>query len=136
MAELNITIATCSEWPDASVSDSLLIDELLARGHRVTARPWNDAPLSEFTSADLVVLRSNWDFHHHLDQFEHWLSALDASDARIVNPVELVRDHNKKSYLLSYAAAGIRTPKTLVADTFESETFQRWMAEHELETVV
>ena len=48
----------------------------------------------------------------------------------------LVRDHNKKSYLLRYAAAGIPTPETLVTDTFESDTFQRWMAEHELTTVV
>lgn len=42
----------CRAWPDISVGDAELAGELRRRGYKVDAEPWNDAPISVFTSAD------------------------------------------------------------------------------------
>ncbi len=133
---LRIVVVTCRTWPDLFPSDAALVDELAARGHHVEVRPWNGAPLEAFTSAELVVLRANWDFHHELATFETWLGAVDASSAMLVNPVELVIAHNHKGYLDHYAAAGIPTPRSATLSSCERSAIEAWMDEHGLERVV
>ena len=133
---LDIVLVTCERWPEISTSDALLAEELTRLGHRVRGLPWNAAPLSAFTCADLVVLRSNWDFHHDMGAFTAWLGAVDASDAQLRNSCALVRAHEPKRYLQRYAQAGIATPATLSLDRFEPTSVQAWMAERGFERVV
>jgi glutathione synthase/RimK-type ligase-like ATP-grasp enzyme len=133
---MKIVLATCATWPQVSAGDRPLAEELAHRGHDVQTRPWNDSPLSDFTTADLVVLRSNWDFHNEMEAFEHWLSTVDSSTARIENAAELVATHTHKSYLLRYAAAGLPTPATLVLPSFDATAIGRWMDERGLERAV
>ncbi|MEM9200667.1 MAG: hypothetical protein AAGC53_03365 [Actinomycetota bacterium] len=136
MQRSTIVIATCAMWPGVSESDQLLVDELTRRGHTVIDRPWNDAPVSDFTDADMIVLRSNWDFHHHLDAWNTWLDDVEAGDVRLVNDAELVRLHNTKAYLRHYQAAGLPTPTTLMTDTFDSEAVAAWMDDHGFDRIV
>lgn len=114
----------------------MLARELEERGHHVVALPWNEAPSSEFTSADLVVLRSNWDFHHDLVAFDDWLSIVAESDTELHNSAELVREHNHKSYLHRFADLGIPTPATLTLDSFDVESIGTWANDRGFETVV
>lgn len=132
---MNIVLATCAMWPGLSAGDTPLADELARRGHEVAAHAWNDSPLSSFVDADLVVLRSNWDFHHDLETFDHWLDAV-ASRTRVENAAALVTAHNHKSYLLRYADAGVPTPATTVLPSFDSAAIEQWMVDRTLDRVV
>lgn len=132
----DIVLVTCTAWPTLSRSDTLLADELTKRGHRVRSRPWNGAPLTEFTSADLVVLRSNWDYHHNLNAFEEWLEAVERSDAELHNPIGLVRAFLDKSYLADLTGSGFRTPKTMVTADFDLDAVMAWIGAHQLDRVV
>jgi glutathione synthase/RimK-type ligase-like ATP-grasp enzyme len=133
---INIVLATCGEWPDLSVSDAELARELTDRGHRVTARPWNTAPLSEFTSADMVVLRSNWDYHHDLARFDQWLGEVDDSPAVLHNPAHLVRAYLNKSSLVDLSDAGFVTPRTLATPEFDADAAVDWADRHGFDRVV
>ena len=119
-----------------SESDAALASELTGRGHRVRAAAWNVAPLTAFTSADLVVLRSNWDYHHDLRAFERWLGLVERSPAELQNPASLVRPHLHKSYLERLRQAGVRTPRTLTVSEGPIEPTLAWIDDHELERLV
>lgn len=61
---------------------------------------------------DAVVLRSTWDYHLRIPEFEAWLAALDAARVPLWNPTSLVRWNMHKGYLRELAARGIRVPPT------------------------
>ena len=132
----DIALATSKTWPALSTSDRQLADELTALGHRVRGCPWNAAPITDFTDADVVVLRSNWDYHHDLRDFETWLDTVEASGAALHNSARLVRSFLDKSYLADLEAAGFRVPRTLVSDDFNLETIRSWTDEQDLDHVV
>lgn len=132
----HIVLVTCEAWPGVSVSDQQLADALTSLGHRVEGRSWNGDELGCFTAADLVVLRSNWDYHHDLDAFKAWLEAVEASDAELCNPFGLVMSHLHKSYIERLGAAGIRAPRTLVTADFDLAAIGQWLDQHEFDRVV
>lgn len=132
----HIVLVTCADWPDLSASDECLATELIAQGHRVQARAWNVARIDQFTGADLVVLRSNWDYHHDLAAFDQWLTAIDESSAVLHNPIALVRSHLDKSYIEKLQVRGVRTPRTLVTSDFDLGVIDNWLQQHNLDRVV
>jgi hypothetical protein len=85
-----ILIARCNRWPELSASDRLYADALIARGSEVDAAPWNGPP-EPFRSADVVVLRSTWDYHYELDRFATWLDDLERRGVPVYNSPDLVR---------------------------------------------
>jgi len=132
----NIVFVTCKKWPNLSLSDTASAKELTERGHSVLPRAWNTAPLIDFTSADIVVLRSNWDFHHDFGGFNQWLSQVDLSDAELHNSAELVRTYADKSYLRNLASLGIPAPETVILPAFDEPAIAQWMDQHNLDRVV
>lgn len=132
---LDIVLTTCRQWPTLSESDTLLAQALTTRGHRVRTAMWNDALPHEF-DADLVVLRSNWDFHHDLAAFENWLTHLDEAGVNLHNSTELVRGYLDKTYLEQLVTAGFRTPHTRVAAALDDAAVLEWVDAHELDRVV
>ena len=85
------------------------------------ALPWNaelDARSGPVDLGDVVVLRSNWDYHEHLRHFEGWIRGVDASDGLLVNALPLVEWNLRKSYLVDLAVRGAPVPHTtLVAES-------------------
>ena len=131
-----VVLATCERWPDISTSDAVLAAELQRRGHHVRAQSWNGGSFDVFATADIVVLRSNWDFHHDLVGFALWLDALDQTDVAVHNPTSLVRDYLDKSYLVQLVDAGFPTPATLYVNDLDDRRVDDWLRESELERVV
>lgn len=105
-----IVLATCVEQPQLTLSDQALADALSGLGVEVAAAPWNGAG-AEFSDADLVVIRSTWDYHRTPDLFLEWVSRLDP--ARLVNSPALIRWNIDKTYLTRLE--GVRRPPTAIA---------------------
>ena len=103
-----IIFITCNEMPELTASDAVAAEALGVLGVNVLAAPWNgDQTL--FHGADLIVIRSTWDYPAHHAMFRNWLGALN-DDARVVNPPSLMRWNLSKRYLLELAGKGAPVP--------------------------
>ena len=111
-----IIFTTCTRWPAISTSDRYVANVLTERGHLVAASPWNGA-FNVFTEADLVLLRSNWDYHYAISDFEQWLNELEAHNIPVQNSLKLVRGNLSKSYMINLKRNGINVPDSAVIDT-------------------
>lgn len=118
----SVVIATCNTLPDLQPGDSLMAVELAARGVRVSHAPWN-GPFDPFAAADLVLVRSTWDYTAQPADFADWLRRLDGARGRVVNAPSLMAWNVDKTYLLDLAAKGASlAPTRLVAPEAASIT--------------
>lgn len=79
-----ILFVTCNRWPNISQSDMLVAEALRARGHSVEPTPWQ-ADFARLQTADLILLRSNWDYHYGMAGFAAWLDRVAAAALPIYN---------------------------------------------------
>ncbi|MEM9495461.1 MAG: hypothetical protein AAGA09_05620 [Pseudomonadota bacterium] len=107
-----IVFATCNAAPDLQPGDRLVAAALERGGVRVVGAPWNGDPAA-FRDADLVVVRSTWDYHEDADGFRAWIGDLASGGVRLLNSARLLRWNISKSYLLDLATAGAPLPPTL-----------------------
>lgn len=105
-----VLLASCAELPKSNGDDTSLPEALAAVGIHAEWAPWDD-PSAGFAEADLVVLRSTWDYSWRRDEFLDWCSGVPA----LVNPVDVVRWNTHKGYLVDLADAGVPVvPTSLV----------------------
>lgn len=100
-----VLLATCAELPDLDDDARALQSALHERG--VDARPavWTDEAV-DWAAADVVVVRSTWDYARQRDRFLAWAEAVEAVSA-LHNPAEVLRWTTDKTYLRDLADAGV-----------------------------
>jgi glutathione synthase/RimK-type ligase-like ATP-grasp enzyme len=90
----------------------ILTEAVVAAGARVDVADWRDQSV-DWSNATVTMLRSPWDYVHHLDEFLGWADRVSAvSD--LWNPFELLRWNTHKSYLLDLQARGAPIVPTVV----------------------
>jgi glutathione synthase/RimK-type ligase-like ATP-grasp enzyme len=116
-----VLLATCSELPDLDDDTRTLADALTARG--VAARPavWDDVGV-DWAAADLVMVRSTWDYAKRRDEFLTWAERVDAATL-LHNPPSVLRWTTDKTYLRDLAEAGIPTVPTAFLDADEPHPY-------------
>lgn len=101
---------------DGFVTDDELAHEPLRQlGWKVEEIPWRAAlrePRVNWDAYDAVVIRTTWDYHKEPGLFLESLDLIEASQARLVNPLELVRWNLHKSYLRRLEERGVRIVPT------------------------
>lgn len=100
-----VAFATHDEWADLTPDDKRAADVLAKNGVEVVPALWDDAAV-DWASYDAVVIRSTWDYHKRIDEFKVWLDKLEAQNARVWNPVSVVRWNMDKNYLRKLGEAG------------------------------
>ncbi|HEY6894384.1 MAG TPA: hypothetical protein VI258_09470 [Rhodanobacteraceae bacterium] len=86
---------------------------LHAAGAAPSIVEWDDAAV-DWTSFDLAVLRSTWDYSTRLAEFLRWVDRVSPLTT-LVNPREVVRWNTDKHYLAHLASAGVPVvPSTFV----------------------
>lgn len=95
--------------------ERLLQEPLKARGIRVTTIPW-DAPDTDWTAFDAVVIRSTWDYHLRWEAFSAWLDRLEAQHVTVLNPIPMLRWNMDKVYLGTLGQHDIPTLPTLFVE--------------------
>ncbi|MDV6274536.1 hypothetical protein R3Q06_13620 [Rhodococcus erythropolis] len=103
---------------EADVESKLVMEALTTYGIASTMAPWSSPSLRDI-DADLVLIRSTWDYTQRLDEF---LAVLDQLTVRIANPLAIVKWNAHKGYLTELAAAGIPIVPTAVLTAGKSET--------------
>jgi hypothetical protein len=101
-----VALATCAELPQLGEDEPLLLEALRGRGVATDAVVWDD-PSVDWTSYELVVVRSTWDYAPRRDQFVAWARAV----PRLLNPAEVISWNTDKRYLAQLPRA---VPTTFV----------------------
>lgn len=103
------------EDPTGHEIDDHLCEPIFAeRGWRLETWPWTqDHPWHE---ADLIVLRSCYDYWRRPEQFNEFLMALESQELKVFNPPRLVRWNSSKRYLIHLGGLGVPVVPSLVLD--------------------
>ena len=101
---------TATSLPQPDPDESIFVEGLRASGHDVAVVAWDDASI-DWSVFDLAVIRSTWNYVHHLDAFRTWLAQV-SSSTRLWNPADAVLWNLDKRYLSELAAQGIPTVPT------------------------
>jgi glutathione synthase/RimK-type ligase-like ATP-grasp enzyme len=110
-ARRSVALVTCEAYPELSADDRLLLPALEAAGFEPLARRW-DEPNESWASHAAVVVRSSWDYHRRATEFLGWLDRLESVEARVFNPLPILRWNADKRYLRDLASAGIEVVPT------------------------
>ncbi|MEV0679458.1 hypothetical protein AB0I60_23330 [Actinosynnema sp. NPDC050436] len=110
---VKVLLATCASLPEGDGDDHAVIDALSDVGVAAGWTVWG-----ERAGADLVVVRSTWDYAERLADFLSWCSSVPA----LANPAAVVSWNVDKSYLVDLAAAGVPVVPTRVV----SPGFTEW----------
>ncbi|MGU3374462.1 ATP-grasp domain-containing protein [Chryseobacterium sp. M5A1_1a] len=90
----------------ANDEDTELINFLISKGLDVAPTIWNDKNV-DWSSFDVVVIKSPWDYHNHLNEFLNWLEHIKNLGVKVLNPVEIIRWNSDKHYLKDIADKGL-----------------------------
>ena len=102
-----VALVTSADFPDLWDDDHPLRDALRRRGVVVDVVRWDD-PAADWSTYDLTVIRSAWDYVARRERFVAWARSV----PRLANPADIVAWNTDKRYLSEIAAAGIPTIPT------------------------
>lgn len=101
--------------------DALVADILATRGIIVENVSWRSSS-TNWDDYDMVIIRSPWDYQHSVDEFMAVLAKIDASNAILWNPLDVVRWNVRKTYLQQLHDQGIViVPTQFVQSPSESD---------------
>ena len=106
---------TLAEQGDFVIDDDLAHAPLARRGWQVETVPWN-RPGVDWRRYDLIIIRSTWDYQNQADAFLSTLATIEASGARLENPLAIVRGNMQKTYLRDLAARSVPVVPTIWRD--------------------
>lgn len=106
-----VALITWAGLPRGAESEQLLLAQLADAEIDARMIDWRDSSVA-FSSFDLVVLRSCWDYHLHANEFTEWLLRT-ARVTSILNKVDTVLWNSNKFYLRELEEQGIAIAPTL-----------------------
>ena len=106
---MRVALAGCRSVDDPD--EPLLLDALTRAGVTAAAAAW-DAPV-DWSSYDLVVVRSTWDYVGRREEFLAWAESV----PRLANPAHVLRWNTDKRYLAELADAGVPVVPTTYVDS-------------------
>lgn len=116
MSSSRVLLATSRDWADGEPGHEVLTDALLRRGISSTWAVWDD-PFVDWSEADLVAVRSTWDYDSRLADFLGWAGSIGHS---LLHGVDVFRWNTDKSYLVELADSGLPVvPTRLASDPVE-----------------
>ena len=97
-----VHLLTGESMPKPDPETHLLTAELTQQGVRHRVLRWTDPAVGD--GADLVVVRTPWDYIHRHQEF---LDVCSAVDAPVLNPPDVLAWNSHKGYLVELAEAGV-----------------------------
>ena len=97
-----IALATARPYSRVDVDLPLLVDAAAGRGLRADIAVWDDESV-DWSSYDVVVVRSCWDYIDRRDDFLAWAAQV----PNLLNSADVLRWNTDKVYLRELADAGV-----------------------------
>lgn len=102
---MRVAIVSATAALGTDDDETFLLPALRGLGAEPAVVVWDDAAL-DWSSFDVVVLRSTWDYTMHRDEFLAWVAATDAV-TRLRNRLDVVRWNSDKVYLRDLVDLGL-----------------------------
>ena len=116
MSTPQVLFATSRDWAEGEPAHELLDAALAARGITSAWAVWDD-PFVDWSQADVVAVRSTWDYTERLPDFLGWAGGVGPG---LLHGVDVFRWNTDKSYIVELADAGLPVvPTVLAADLVE-----------------
>lgn len=93
-----VLLATFALLPEGEEGGGVLLDALAERGIEARWVSWDD-PGVDWGAADLVAVRSTWDYHRRYDDFLAWARAVEQC-TRLLNGASVFAWNADKAYLV------------------------------------
>lgn len=121
-----IAVATYEKLPDLTFNDQLLIPIFRENGYTVSPEIWDDSEV-DWSSFDIVLIRSTWDYYLKPVEFKNWISQFINSKTRLINSAEMVLKNSHKFYLKELANKGVSIiPTIFSSEKIELEKLKMW----------
>jgi glutathione synthase/RimK-type ligase-like ATP-grasp enzyme len=121
-----IAIATYDKLPDLTFNDQLLIPIFRENGYTVSPEIWDNSEV-DWSSYDIVLIRSTWDYYLKPVEFKNWISQFINSKTRLINSAEMVLKNSHKFYLKELANQGVSIiPTIFSSEKIELEKLKIW----------
>jgi glutathione synthase/RimK-type ligase-like ATP-grasp enzyme len=124
---VDVALVSCRELPEPDPDAGPLASALAAAGIDARVLAWDD-PRAPWAETRLAVLRSPWNYPHHLQAFLTWAARV-ASFAELWNPLHVVRFSAHKGYLLALEQAGVPVTPTVLLPRGSRTTLTALLAE-------
>ena len=109
-----VLLATFNLMPDGEHGGEALVEALASRGHRARWVVWDD-PEVDWAGADLVAVRSTWDYQRRCPEFLAWVRSVEQHTA-VLNGSRVFAWNADKAYLTALAADVPVVPTDLLDD--------------------
>ncbi len=110
----SVLLVTFNLMPEGEPGGDVLVPALAERGIDARWVRWDD-PSVDWAAADLVAVRSTWDYHRRLPAFLSWARGVEAVTA-LLNGAEVFAWNADKAYLAELASELPVVPTALLDD--------------------
>ncbi|MCR1784505.1 hypothetical protein KVF89_18325 [Nocardioides carbamazepini] len=110
-----VLLATFDLMPDGEPGGAALSEAIASHGIDARWVRWDD-PAVDWAAADLVVVRSTWDYHRRLPAFLDWARRVEAATT-LLNGADVIAWNADKAYLAELADVVPVVPTMLLDDT-------------------
>ena len=108
-----VLLVTSQDWAEGEPGHAALDAALESRGLTSRWVVWDDLSV-DWGAADVIAVRSVWDYDSRLGEFLGWASGVGPA---LLNGVQVFRWNTDKRYLLDLQEAGLPVIPTVTADT-------------------
>ena len=115
MTPVVVLLVTSALLPDGEPGGELLVSALRERGVDSRWVVWDDASV-DWAGADLVAVRSTWDYQRRTAEFLAWARKVE-SETRLLNGADVFAWNSDKAYLLALAEDVPCVPTGLLDDS-------------------
>lgn len=112
---MRVALATSADWLDLGQDGPVLREALEQAGVPHDVQVWSDEDV-DWSSYDLVVLRSVWDYWDRHEEFLAWTRRV----PRLANSADVVAWNTDKTYLARLAEAGVPVVPTEYVASLDS----------------
>jgi len=131
----NCAILTMDNLQDFECYDFLLDAPLAQRGWKTHLVSWRDKNV-DWDAFEVVIIRSPWDYQRDAKLFIQVLENIEASSARLENPLNLVKWNLNKTYLKELQQKDIPIVPTIWVDSFKPQSLSKFYADLHTEEIV
>jgi glutathione synthase/RimK-type ligase-like ATP-grasp enzyme len=115
---MRIAVVTSENAAALSNDDPILLSAIERAGHQAMHWCWDD-PQVDWSSIDVALIRSTWDYFQRPDEFQVWLASIEPQ-TKLLNPPSVLKWNFDKRYLGELARAGVPVvPTEFVGDAEE-----------------
>ncbi|MGB7922161.1 MAG: hypothetical protein WCF57_02830 [Pyrinomonadaceae bacterium] len=130
-----VAFVTYSGLPRLTEDDRLAIAHLRERGAETEAVLW-DSKEVQWEEFDSVVLRSCWEYHLRVEEFQAWVERMERTGVALWNPPPVVRSNMDKRYLKELAQKGVAVAPSVWLEKGASVNLEAVLREHDWEQAV